>query len=89
MAVPAHMETLLSFDLLMQLLCINAYSRYTLFNIYFILHSFPGDAVLKKKQNKQKKKNPPANAGDTGDKSLLSQEDPQEKEMTTHSSILA
>ena len=50
------METLLSFDLLMQLLCINAYSRYTLFNIYFILHSFPGDAVLKKKQNKQKKK---------------------------------
>ena len=33
-------------------------------------------------------KNPPANAGDTGDKSLLSQEDPQEKEMATHSSIL-
>ena len=32
-------------------------------------------------------KNPPANAGDT--RGLLGQEDPQEKEMATHSSILA
>ena len=32
-------------------------------------------------------KNPPANAGDSG--LILSQEDPLEKEMATHSSILA
>ena len=32
-------------------------------------------------------KNPPANAGDTG--SILGWEDPLEKEMATHSSILA
>ena len=74
------METLLSFDLLMKLLCINTYCWYTLFNIYFILHSFPGDSVLK---------NPPANSGDAGDQGLLDQEDPQEKEMASHSSTLA
>ena len=35
-------------------------------------------------------KNPPANAGDTRDMGLmLSQEGPLEKEMATHSSILA
>ena len=35
-------------------------------------------------------KNPPTNAGDTGDVGLiLSQEDPLEEEMGTHSSILA
>ena len=35
-------------------------------------------------------KNPPANAGDTRDRvQFLSQEDPQEEEMATHSSILA
>ena len=35
-------------------------------------------------------KNPPANAGDTGDAgSILGREDPLEKEMATHSSILA
>ena len=35
-------------------------------------------------------KNPPANVGDTGDvHSSLGQEDPLEKEMATHSSILA
>ena len=34
--------------------------------------------------------NPPANAGDTRDRvQFLSQEDPQEEEMATHSSILA
>ena len=32
-------------------------------------------------------KNPPANAGDSG--SISGQEDPWEKEMATHSSILA
>ena len=32
-------------------------------------------------------KNPPANVGDVG--SILGQEDPLEKEMATHSSILA
>ena len=32
-------------------------------------------------------KNPPANAGDSG--LILGQEDPLEKEMATHSSILA
>ena len=39
---------------------------------------FPGDAVVK---------NPPANAGDTG--SIPGSEDPLEKKMSTHSSILA
>ena len=35
-------------------------------------------------------KNPPANEGDAGDSgSTLDREDPLEKEMTTHSSILA
>ena len=35
-------------------------------------------------------KNPPANAGDAGDLgSIPSQEDPLEKEMATHSSVLA
>ena len=35
-------------------------------------------------------KNPPANAGDTGDAgSILGREDPLEKEMATHSCILA
>ena len=35
-------------------------------------------------------KNPPTNAGDTGGMSLiLGQEEPLEKEMTTHSSIFA
>ena len=35
-------------------------------------------------------KNPPANVGDTRDRvQFLSQEDPQEEEMATHSSILA
>jgi len=35
-------------------------------------------------------KNPPANEGDTGDAGLIpGQEDPLEKEMATHSSILA
>ena len=39
---------------------------------------FPGGTVVK---------NPPANAGDAG--LILGQEDPLEKEMATHSSILA
>ena len=39
---------------------------------------FPGGSVVK---------NPPANAGDKGPS--LRQEDPQEDEMATHSSILA
>ena len=39
---------------------------------------FPGGSVIK---------NPPANAGDAG--SILGREDPLEKEMATHSSILA
>ena len=39
---------------------------------------FPGGSVIK---------SPPANAGDTG--SILGQEDPMEKEMATHFSILA
>ena len=35
-------------------------------------------------------KNPPTNAGDTGGVSLIfGQEEPLEKEMTTHSNILA
>ena len=35
-------------------------------------------------------KNPPANAGDAGDVGLITgSEDPLEKEMVTHSSILA
>ena len=35
-------------------------------------------------------RNPPANAGDTGDMSMiLGQEDPLEEEMVTYSSILA
>ena len=35
-------------------------------------------------------KNPPANAGDTGDAALIQDwEDPLEKEIATHSSILA
>jgi len=38
---------------------------------------FPGGSEVK---------NPPANAGDTG--SILGQEDPLEKRMATHSSIL-
>ena len=38
---------------------------------------FPGGSVVK---------NPPANAGDMG--SILRREDPLEKEVTTHSSIL-
>ena len=42
---------------------------------------FPGDSVAK---------NPPASAGDSGDMdSIPGQEDPLEKEMATHSSILA
>ena len=42
--------------------------------------SFPSIAVLK---------NPPANTGNTGDSgSIPSQEDPPEKEMAAHSSIL-
>ena len=41
---------------------------------------FPGSVV----------KNPPANAGDTGDVvRSLGQEEPLEKEMATHSSVLA
>ena len=40
---------------------------------------FPGDSVVK---------NPPANAGETWVQSL-GQEDPLEKEMANHSSILA
>ena len=39
---------------------------------------FPGDAVVK---------NPPANAADAG--SIPGSEDPLEKKMSTHSSILA
>ena len=43
--------------------------------------AFPGGLVVK---------NPPANAGDAGDVGLiLGLEDPLEKEMATHSSILA
>ena len=34
-------------------------------------------------------KNPPTNAGDTGDKGSLNWEDPLEKEMATRFSILA
>ena len=46
-----------------------------------ILTTFPGGAVVK---------NLPANAGDAGDMgSIPGQEDPLEKEMETHSSILA
>ena len=41
---------------------------------------FPGDLAVK---------NLPANADDPGFDPSLSQEDPLEKEMTTHSSILA
>ena len=41
-------------------------------------YSFPGGSVVK---------NPPANAGDMG--LILGQEDPLEKEIATHSSILA
>ena len=42
---------------------------------------FPGDSVVK---------HPPTNAGDTGDAGLIpGWEDPLEKEMATHSSILA
>ena len=43
---------------------------------------FPGGAVIK---------NPPASAGDSRDTQVrsLDQEDPLEKEMATHSSILA
>ena len=41
-------------------------------------------------QMAQQVKNPPANAGDTGDmSSILGQEGPLEEEMGTHSSILA
>ena len=46
-----------------------------------MLKCFPGGSVVK---------NPPANAGDRGQGvQSLGWEDPQEKEMTTHSSILA
>ena len=38
---------------------------------------------------KKKKKNLPANAGDSGDMGLIPGFDPLEKEMATHSSILA
>ena len=34
-------------------------------------------------------KNPPANAGDTGDQGSIQKSDPLEKEIATHSSILA
>ena len=34
-------------------------------------------------------KNPPANAGDARDVGLIPGEDPLEKEMSTHSSVLA
>ena len=55
-------------------ICVYMY-RYLLF-IYLYL-GFPGGSVVK---------NLPANAEDTGS---LGQEDPLEKEMATHSSILA
>ena len=41
---------------------------------------FPGGSVVK---------NSPVNEGDTGDPDLIPGEDPLEKEMATHSSILA
>ena len=49
--------------------------------VYIYLLGFAGDSVVK---------NPPANTGNAGDMGLiLGQEDPLEKEMATHSSILA
>ena len=48
--------------------------------IYTSIRGFPGGSV----------KNLPVNAGDTGDvSSIPGQEDPLEKEMATHSSILS
>ena len=50
--------------------------------IIFFFMGFPGGSVVK---------NPLANAGDTGETQVwsLGQEDPLEKEMATHSNILA
>ena len=55
--------------------CVYLYKR--IFN-YNKERGFPGGSVVK---------NAPANAGDSG--LILGQEDPLEKEMATHSSILA
>ena len=49
-----------------------------LYIITMLTQGFPGDSGVK---------NPPANAGDLG--LILAQEDALEKEMATHSSILA
>ena len=58
--------------------CIWRYA--VLFNFFYIYIGFPGDSVVK---------NPPANAGEVNLIPESSQEDPLEKEMATHSSILA
>ena len=50
----------------------------TLYGVALVYWGFPGSSTVK---------NPPANAGDTG--LILGQEDPLEKEMATHSSVLA